>query len=355
MEVSGVSAGAGESPSRAGGRARVPHTPPHDVFVSYSARDKPVADAIVSRLEQAGIRCWVAPRDVIPGTVWGDAIIQGIETSRLMVVVLSGEANESRQVIREVERAVANDVVVVPFRIESIEPTGAMAYYLASEHWLDAMTPPLESHILRLVTVAHALLGTPLPTSGEETLPVAPPASPARRHAWPLWLVAGLIAAAALAIGVFAALRTTGQDGQVAKRVPTTSKSAVAVSCRVTKLTGLTPVAARQRLRANHCAAPSVGYAYSVTVPRGRVATQRPRAGSRLKKGGNVAFVVSRGPRPAPQAAGQPSTGATPAPSAGTTPAPSTGGSPPSTSPCPGGRCPEPPTQQCPGGRCPGK
>ena len=43
--------------------------PAHDVFVSYSTNDKPVADAIVSRLEQAGIRCWVAPRDIIPGQV----------------------------------------------------------------------------------------------------------------------------------------------------------------------------------------------------------------------------------------------------------------------------------------------
>jgi hypothetical protein len=130
----------------------------HDVFVSYSTRDKPAADAIVARLEQDGIRCWMAPRDVIPGEVWGEAIVEAIETSRLMVVILSGEANQSAQVIREVERAVANDVVVIPFRIESIEPTGAMAYYLASEHWLDAMTPPLETHIAQLVKVAKALL-----------------------------------------------------------------------------------------------------------------------------------------------------------------------------------------------------
>ena len=31
-------------------------TPAHEIFVSYSHRDKPIADAVVSRLEQAGIR-----------------------------------------------------------------------------------------------------------------------------------------------------------------------------------------------------------------------------------------------------------------------------------------------------------
>ena len=151
--------------------------PGHDVFVSYSSGDKAVADAIVARLEQAEIRCWVAPRDVMPGTLWGEAIVSAIERARLMVVVLSGAANQSRQVIREVERAVANDVVVVPFRIESIEPTGAMAYYLASGHWLDALTPPLETHIARLVGVAQAIVGitTAEPPAGTTE---APPPSP---------------------------------------------------------------------------------------------------------------------------------------------------------------------------------
>ena len=156
--------------------------PRREVFVSYSQRDKPVADAVVARLEQAGIRCWIAPRDVLPGRVWGEAIVDAIGSSRLMVVVLSGEANHSRQVLREVERAVAFDTVVVPFRIESVEPTGAMAYYLSSEHWLDAMTPPLEAHIGRLVDVAHALLGiTPPATEPSEGFAPPPPPPPPTR------------------------------------------------------------------------------------------------------------------------------------------------------------------------------
>lgn len=155
--------------------------PGHDVFVSYSTGDKAVADAIVARLEQSAIRCWVAPRDVMPGTMWGEAIVGAIERSRVMVVVLSSAANQSRQVIREVERAVANDVVVVPFRIESIEPTGAMAYYLASEHWLDALTPPVEMHIAQLVSVAQAILGTATVAPSAEITETLPPPPPAAR------------------------------------------------------------------------------------------------------------------------------------------------------------------------------
>jgi hypothetical protein len=123
-----------------------------------------------------------------------------------MVVVLSGAANGSRQVIREVERAVANDVVVIPFRIESVEPTGAMAYFLASEHWLDAMTPPLESHIAQLVVVVQALLGSISPaeararTNGTiQPVPgIQPTATP--RRAPSRTLIAGLVGAAAVAV-----------------------------------------------------------------------------------------------------------------------------------------------------------
>jgi hypothetical protein len=122
----------------------------HDIFISYSNKDKPVADAVVAGLENKGIRCWVAPRDVTPGTSWGQAIVNAIQASKIMVIILSENSNKSRQVVREVERAVSNNVIIIPFRIENIDPTGAMAYYLATEHWLDALTPPLEKHIEKL-------------------------------------------------------------------------------------------------------------------------------------------------------------------------------------------------------------
>lgn len=45
----------------------------HDVFISYSSKDKKVADAIVADMEQHNIRCWYAPRDIRPGDEWAFA------------------------------------------------------------------------------------------------------------------------------------------------------------------------------------------------------------------------------------------------------------------------------------------
>ncbi len=37
----------------------------HDIFTSYPSEDKNVANAVCSRLETLGVRCWIAPRDAI--------------------------------------------------------------------------------------------------------------------------------------------------------------------------------------------------------------------------------------------------------------------------------------------------
>jgi len=144
--------------------ARPANAPPirreghHDVFLSHSAKDKPVADAICAKLEQAGIRVWIAPRDIRPGANWGEAIIEALEGCRAMVIVFSASANASPQVLREVERAVGKGVAVIPFRIENVVPSKAMEYFLSSPHWLDAMSPPLEGHIDELVASVGALM-----------------------------------------------------------------------------------------------------------------------------------------------------------------------------------------------------
>lgn len=132
----------------------------HDIFVSYSSKDKPVADAICAALEARGIRVWIAPRDILPGMSWGEAIVDGIANSRIMVVVFSSNSNGSSQVLREVERAVNKGIGIIPFRIEDVAPTKSMEYFLSSPHWLDAINPPIENYINELVRTVELLMGS---------------------------------------------------------------------------------------------------------------------------------------------------------------------------------------------------
>ena len=129
-----------------------------DAFISYSSLDKPTADAACAMLESLGIRCWIAPRDVMPGREYGASIVDAIHQSRVMVLVFSSHANQSPQVGREVERAVNKGIPIVPLRIENITPTQSLEYFIGTVHWLDALTPPVESHLHRLGEAVQALL-----------------------------------------------------------------------------------------------------------------------------------------------------------------------------------------------------
>ena len=40
------------------------------VFISHSSKGQATADAICSHLESAGIKCWIAPRDIAVGSDW---------------------------------------------------------------------------------------------------------------------------------------------------------------------------------------------------------------------------------------------------------------------------------------------
>jgi hypothetical protein len=130
----------------------------HDVFISYSAQDKPIADAVCATLEAHGIRCWIAPRDILPGIDWGEAIIDGIAESKMMVLIFSSNANKSSQIKHEVERAVHHCLPIVPLRVEDVVPSKSLEYFISTPHWLDALTPPLEQHLARLAQTAKLLI-----------------------------------------------------------------------------------------------------------------------------------------------------------------------------------------------------
>jgi hypothetical protein len=131
----------------------------HDVFISYSSKDKAIADAVCAKLENNQIRCWIAPRDILPGIEYGQALVEAIKKSRVVVLILSSNSNVSPQVMREIERAVSLAIPIIPLRIENITPSESMEYYLSSLHWLDAITPPIEQHLDKLTDSVVRILG----------------------------------------------------------------------------------------------------------------------------------------------------------------------------------------------------
>jgi len=127
------------------------------VFISHSSEDKTIAETICQRFEAEGIKCWIAPRDIDPGSDWTKAIMQGIEACEVFILIFSKQGNESDHVYREVAKAFSARLVVVPFKIEAVSPTSGLGYYLNTVQWLDAVNPPLERHLSTLLERVKSL------------------------------------------------------------------------------------------------------------------------------------------------------------------------------------------------------
>lgn len=129
-----------------------------DVFLSYSSKNKNVADAVVADFEQHGIRCWYAPRDIMPGQEWVSAIHDAIKRCRLFVLIYTEGSNESKQVANEVALAFNSGKTLIPFKLSNTAMSSELEYYLTRVHWLDAVDPPLIKSIESLRNYSEMIL-----------------------------------------------------------------------------------------------------------------------------------------------------------------------------------------------------
>jgi hypothetical protein len=188
---------------------------PFDAFISYSSKDKATADAACVALESAGIRCWIAPRNIRPGLEYATGIIEGIDASRVMVLIFSSNSNASPQIHREIERAVSKGLTIIPFRIEEILPTEAMEYYLGSIHWLDALKPPVTRYLQQLTETVKAVLQVRAQAGpeAEPARPIKPPFASSGPTPSKRWLLIGTCLALVLVIaGAFTAWKRGWAD-----------------------------------------------------------------------------------------------------------------------------------------------
>ncbi|MBR5604544.1 MAG: SUMF1/EgtB/PvdO family nonheme iron enzyme [Bacteroidales bacterium] len=110
----------------------------HDVFISYSSKNKDTAIAICHVLEENEIKCWMAPRDIPAGSEYGDLIDDAIKCSKVVVVLFSETAANSLWVKGELNVAFEEQKVIVPFRLDKTPLKGQNRLILNQKHWIDA-------------------------------------------------------------------------------------------------------------------------------------------------------------------------------------------------------------------------
>lgn len=107
------------------------------IFLSHSSKNAKEAEAVCKVLEQAGHKCFLAPRDIPSGREYAEEIVNGIDSSSAVVLLLSEAANSSPHVLREIERAVSKKLSIIVYKLEDVELSKSMEYFLMTHQWVN--------------------------------------------------------------------------------------------------------------------------------------------------------------------------------------------------------------------------
>jgi hypothetical protein len=108
------------------------------VFISYASADAATGKKLCSALDVASFPCWMAPRNVVPGTLYAEGIVRAIDESAVLVLILSEQAIASAHVGRELERVASKRHPIIALKVDPAPLTPAIEYFLNQSQWVRA-------------------------------------------------------------------------------------------------------------------------------------------------------------------------------------------------------------------------
>jgi TolB-like protein len=204
-----------------------------DAFVSYASQDAAVANAVVENLEQHGIKCWIAPRNVTPGSQYADEIVGAINNTKVLVLVLSEHAAESAHVGREIERAASKCRRIIVLRTDAAPLTRSFEYFLSDSQWIDVAALGMPAALTKLTQAVGQRLSPSSWVSPGLGSDVRDPADRKRKPSYltikRLVATAVFLVVAAIVVGVVVRYWPSKQEAPQAPVVAAITDKAIAV------------------------------------------------------------------------------------------------------------------------------
>ena len=119
------------------------------LFISYSSKDKDIADNLCAKFENNGMKVWYAPRNV-DKNAYADSIVNAISKASYFVVIMSKNSFASYHVLNEIDLAfqeLNRNIKFYPLKIDEEDMSSGFKYYLSRYHWTDAHIPPIEKRL----------------------------------------------------------------------------------------------------------------------------------------------------------------------------------------------------------------
>lgn len=106
-------------------------------FISYSRNDQDFAKEVVETLEAKGVKVYIDYRDILPGAVFAEEIVNAIENSLCCILIFTDSSNNSGYVLSEMNSAVNHNKPIIPLRVNGTMPSKALEFYLGKNNWID--------------------------------------------------------------------------------------------------------------------------------------------------------------------------------------------------------------------------
>ena len=90
----------------------------HQVFISYSRKDKEAADCLCEILKENGIAYWIDKEGIYSSSNYKELIVDAIDVSQAVIFISSAKSNGSINVIREVGYAVNMNKPILPLMLD---------------------------------------------------------------------------------------------------------------------------------------------------------------------------------------------------------------------------------------------
>lgn len=108
------------------------------VFISYRSTDKDIAYETKNILKQNGIDAWMAPESIPAGSDYGSEIPKALKLCSAFVILLSKDAQNSKWIPKEIDGAVNNGKIIIPFKIDDADISEPFNFRLGDSQRIEA-------------------------------------------------------------------------------------------------------------------------------------------------------------------------------------------------------------------------
>lgn len=121
----------------------------HDVFISYSRRDKATADSICAALDRAGISYFIDRVGVEGGEEIFEKLADAILGCRVFLYLASENSYQSSYTMKEVNFAMSEKIKVLPYVIDGSKMPGKMRLVFSDINWRTIEEHPVDTVLLK--------------------------------------------------------------------------------------------------------------------------------------------------------------------------------------------------------------